>query len=188
MKFCSTCGSPRIELRVPDGDTHARHVCAECGHVHYLNPKVVVGCLPEWEHRILLCRRAIEPRYGLWTLPAGFLEIGESVVAGAARETLEEANARVEMGELYSLVSLPHIGQVYMMFRARLADLDFGPGTESLEVRLFEEHAIPWEEIAFRTVAATLRHFFADRQRGEFGIHIEAIVAGAPPPAGHGVR
>ena len=90
MKFCSTCGSPRIELRVPDGDTHARHVCAECGHVHYLNPKVVVGCLPEWEHRILLCRRAIEPRYGLWTLPAGFLEIGESVVAGAARETLED--------------------------------------------------------------------------------------------------
>ena len=120
MKFCSTCGSPRIELRVPDGDTHARHVCAECGRVHYVNPKVVVGCLPEWEHRILLCRRAIEPRYGLWTLPAGFLEIGESVVAGAARETLEEANARVEVGELYSLVSLPQIGQVYMMFRARL--------------------------------------------------------------------
>ena len=106
MKFCSTCGSPRIELRVPDGDTHARHVCAECGHVHYLNPKVVVGCLPAWEHRILLCRRAIEPRYGLWTLPAGFLELGETTAQGALRETDEEAGARVELGALFTLLNV----------------------------------------------------------------------------------
>jgi ADP-ribose pyrophosphatase YjhB (NUDIX family) len=182
MKFCSTCGSPRIELRVPDGDTHARHVCAECGRVHYVNPKVVVGCLPEWEHRILLCRRAIEPRYGLWTLPAGFLEIGESVVAGAARETLEEANARVEVGELYSLVSLPQIGQVYMMFRARLSGLDFGPGAESLEVRLFEEHEVPWEALAFRTIGRTLRNYFLDRKLGTFPLRVSSLER-RPPPA-----
>jgi len=182
MKFCSTCGSPRIELRVPDGDTHARHVCAECGRVHYVNPKVVVGCLPEWEQRILLCRRAIEPRYGLWTLPAGFLEIGESVAAGAARETLEEANARVEMDDLYALISLPQIGQVYMMFRARLADLDFGPGTESLEVRLFEEHEVPWETLAFRTIARTLRNYFLDRKLGTFPLRVSSLER-RPAPA-----
>jgi ADP-ribose pyrophosphatase YjhB (NUDIX family) len=181
MKFCSTCGSPRVELRVPDGDTLARHVCAECGRVHYVNPKVVVGCLPEWEQRILLCRRAIEPRYGLWTLPAGFLEIGESVVAGAARETLEEANARVEMGDLYALISLPQIGQVYMMFRARLADLDFGPGTESLEVRLFEEHEVPWESLAFRTIGRTLRNYFLDRKHGAFPLRVSSLERRAPP-------
>jgi len=184
MKFCSTCGSPRVELRVPEGDTHARHVCAECGHIHYLNPKVVVGCLPEWGERILLCRRAIEPRHGLWTLPAGFLENGESVVAGAARETLEEANARVEMGELYSLISLPHIGQVYMMFRAKLVDLDFGPGPESLEVRLFEEHEVPWETLAFRTIGRTLRNYFLDRRQGAFPLRVSSLERRLPVPAG----
>lgn len=186
MKFCSTCGSARVELRVPGGDTHPRHVCGDCGHVHYQNPKVVVGCLPEWEERILLCRRAIEPRYGLWTLPAGFLEIGETVVAGAARETLEEANARVEVGELYSLVSLPQIGQVYMMFRARLADLDFGPGSESLEVRLFEEQEVPWETLAFRTIGRTLRNYFLDRKLGAFPLRVSSIerrpAPTLPPP------
>ena len=154
IKFCSACGSDRVELRVPDGDTLPRYVCAACGTIHYQNPKVVVGCLPEWEEQVLLCRRAIEPRHGLWTLPAGFLENGETVVAGAVRETLEEANARVVVGDLYTMISLPQISQIYMMFRARLVDLDFGPGPESLEVRLFREDEIPWEEMAFRTIGA----------------------------------
>jgi ADP-ribose pyrophosphatase YjhB (NUDIX family) len=130
--------SPRIELRVPEGDNLPRFVCADCGTIHYQNPKIVVGCLPEWQGRVLLCKRAIEPRYGLWTLPAGFLENGETIVAGALRETLEEARARVEPGDLYTVISLPQINQVYMMFRARLLDLDFGPGDESLDVKLYE--------------------------------------------------
>src|SRR5881396_1311812 len=130
IAFCSTCGSAQIAQRVPAGDTLARFVCAECGTIHYQNPKVVVGTLPAWEDRVLLCRRAIEPRHGLWTLPAGFLENGETIVAGAARETLEEAGARVSLGALYTIISLPNISQVYMMFRARLADLAFAPGPE----------------------------------------------------------
>src|SRR5438552_14869240 len=133
IRFCSNCGADRIELRVPEGDNLPRFVCAACGTIHYQNPKVVVGCLPEWRQRVLLCKRAIEPRLGLWTLPAGFLENGETVAAGAIRETLEEAGARVVMGDLYTMISLPHISQVYIMFRATLANLDFGPGPESLE-------------------------------------------------------
>lgn len=182
MKFCSHCGSNRLEWRIPDGDTLPRHVCANCHTIHYQNPKVVVGCLPEWEGRVLLCKRAIEPRYGLWTLPAGFLENGETVVAGALRETLEEANARVEVGALYTVISLPQINQVYMMFRARLADLGFGPGVESLEVRLFDEAEIPWESLAFRTITRTLRNFFLDRKRGSFDIHLSALERRPPLP------
>jgi ADP-ribose pyrophosphatase YjhB (NUDIX family) len=175
MKFCSACGSPRIETRVPNGDTLPRQVCAECGTIHYQNPKIVVGCLPEWEDRILLCKRAIEPRYGLWTLPAGFLENGETLVGGAVRETLEEAHARVEPGELYTVISLPQINQVYMMFRARLLDLGFGPGAESLDVCLFEEAEVPWEMLAFRTIGRTLRNFFLDRRLDAFSLHVSAI-------------
>src|SRR5581483_1871984 len=122
MNFCSHCGSGEIALRVPAGDSLPRFVCAACGSIHYQNPKVVVGCLPEWDDRVLLCKRAIEPRHGKWTLPAGFLENGESLAMGAQRETLEEASARVQMGELYTVISLPHINQVYVMFRARLVD------------------------------------------------------------------
>ena len=143
MNFCSHCGSDRIEFRVPDGDSLPRNVCAACGTIHYRNPKVVVGCLPIWEGRVLLCKRAIEPRHGLWTLPAGFLENGESLEAGALRETEEEAHARVEIDALYTVISLPQIEQIYMMFRARLLDLGFGPGPESLDVRLYDEADIP---------------------------------------------
>jgi len=175
MKFCSNCGSSDLAFRVPPDDTLPRHVCEGCGTIHYQNPKIVVGCLPEWEDRVLLCKRAIQPRLGLWTLPAGFLENGETLGAGAARETLEEANARVELGALYAVISLPQIAQVYMMFRARLLDLEFGPGTESLEVRLFEEAEIPWEQIAFRTIGRTLRRYFLDRRMGRFGLHVSAI-------------
>ena len=175
MKFCSECGSPDVAWRIPDGDTVPREVCGACGAIHYRNPKVVVGCLATWEDRVLLCRRAIEPRHGLWTLPAGFMENGETLAAGAARETIEEARARVDVGELYAVISLPQISQVYVMFRSRLLDLDFGPGPESLEVRLFHEDEIPWDRIAFRTIARTLRTFFLDRRDGAFPLHVSAL-------------
>jgi ADP-ribose pyrophosphatase YjhB (NUDIX family) len=180
MKFCSQCGSDRIALRVPEGDHVPRFVCAACETVHYQNPKVVVGCLPEWQDQILLCRRAIQPRHGLWTLPAGFLENGETIHAGAMRETLEEASARVEIGELYTMISLPQISQVYMIFRARLLDLGFGPGPESLEVRLFVEDEIPWEELAFRTIGRTLRNYFLDRKQGDFPTRVSTLVRKPP--------
>lgn len=174
MKYCSHCGG-ELTLRVPEGDNHLRHVCTACGAIHYQNPKMVVGCIPEWEDRILLCRRAIEPRYGLWTLPAGFMENGETTAEGAARETWEEAGARIELGPLYTLFNLPHVDQVYFMFRARLLDLDYKPGIETLETRLFSEQEIPWDQIAFRTVKATLELYFHDRANGGFGFHFGDI-------------
>jgi ADP-ribose pyrophosphatase YjhB (NUDIX family) len=181
-RFCSVCGAERIEFRIPEGDTLPRYVCAACGTIHYQNPKIVVGCLPELGDQVLLCLRAIEPRRGLWTLPAGFLENGETLAAGAVRETLEEANARVAIGPVYTIISLPHISQVYMMFRAQLADRDFGAGPESLEVRLFDEDEVPWEDIAFRTIARTLRNYFLDRKLGAFGIHVSALERKVPRP------
>ena len=174
MKFCSQCGAPVI-LRTPTGDNRPRHVCESCDTVHYQNPKIVAGCIPEWEGRILLCRRAIEPRYGLWTLPAGFMENHESAVAAAARETLEEANAVVEHLSLYSLYSLIHVSQVYLMFRGQLKDGQASAGEESLEVGLFTEAEIPWEEMAFTVVRETLQHYFADRQTGTFTLHVGDI-------------
>jgi len=174
MKFCSNCGSA-VALKVPAGDTLPRHVCEACGSIHYQNPKMIVGCIAEWENRILLCRRAIEPRSGLWTVPAGFMENGETTAQGAVRETLEEANARVEIGPLYAMYNIPHINQVYILFRARLLDLDFSPGTESLEVRLFDETEIPWDRIAFATVRNTLSHYYADRSAGDYRFHLGTI-------------
>ncbi len=174
MKFCSNCGGP-LAIRIPDGDNAPRHVCDRCNAVHYLNPKLIVGCIPEWEGKVLLCRRAIEPRHGLWTVPAGFMEMNETTTNGALRETLEEANARVEIEQLYALYSLPHIGQVYMLFRARLLDLNFSAGQETLEARLFGESEVPWDEIAFVTVRNTLRHYFSDAKRGEFSFHMGTV-------------
>lgn len=182
MNFCSNCGA-RVELRVPTGDSLPRFVCVSCGAIHYENPKIVVGCIPEWEDRILLCRRAIEPRHGLWTVPAGFMENGETTAQGAERETLEEANAHVEMLGLYALFNIPHINQVYMLFRARLLDLDFHAGAETLEARLFSESEIPWDAIAFATVRRTLQHYFSDRGAGEFRFHIGTIEPMAKPQA-----
>ena len=167
MYFCGNCGGV-LARRIPEGDTRARDVCDSCRTIHYENPKVVAGCLALWEGRVLLCRRAIEPRYGLWTLPAGFMENEETTSEAAARETLEEAQARVEIEGLYTLFNLPHISQVYLMFRARLCDLDFGPGSESLEVALFEEKDVPWDEIAFPAVRETLRLYFQDRAEGSY--------------------
>lgn len=176
MKYCSNCGTP-VELRVPAGDTLPRYVCPACGVIHYQNPKMVVGCIPEWEDKILLCRRAIEPRHGLWTLPAGFMENAETLVQAAARETLEEANARVEMGPLYAIYSLPHIDQVHLLFRARLLDLDFKPGIESLEVQLFGETEIPWDTLAFRVIREPLQRYFEERRQGQWGFHMGTIAA-----------
>jgi ADP-ribose pyrophosphatase YjhB (NUDIX family) len=181
MKFCSACGAP-VSLRVPPGDSLARHVCDACGTIHYSNPKMVVGCIPEWEGRVLLCKRAIEPRYGLWTLPAGFMENGESVADAARRETLEEAKARVQLAEMFSMLSVPHINQVHIFYRAQLLDLDFGPGEESLDVALFHEGEIPWRDLAFRTVSTTLRHYFEDRRNGGYRLHAGEIPPPAPAP------
>lgn len=187
MNYCSQCGG-EIGIQVPAGDNRPRHVCTRCGAVHYQNPKIVVGCIPEWEDRILLCRRAIEPRYGLWTLPAGFMERGETVQTGAARETLEEANARVAVGELYSLFNLPHIDQVYMIFRGRLLDLDFSAGDESLEVQLFGEQEIPWAELAFPVVRETLSLYFQDRGAGTLRLRAGDIVRERAEPRRYRVR
>ena len=167
MNYCSECGNA-LEVNVPDGDNRPRHVCSSCGTIHYQNPKVVVGCIPVWEDQVLLCRRAIEPRYGLWTLPAGFMENGETSRQGAARETLEEACARVAVEGLYTLFDLPHINQVYLLYRSRLLDLEFAAGDESLEVALFREHEVPWDRIAFPVIAESLRLYFTDQAQGEF--------------------
>jgi ADP-ribose pyrophosphatase YjhB (NUDIX family) len=170
MNYCSHCGTP-VERRIPAGDSLPRYVCPACGVIHYTNPKVVVGCIPEWGQKILLCRRAIEPRHGLWTLPAGFLEDNETTLEGAVRETLEEAGARVEAAGLYTLFNLPHANQVYVMYRARLLDLDFKPGPESLDVRLCGEAEIPWGEMAFEVIVHTLRLYWDDQRRGGFGTY-----------------
>lgn len=174
MNFCSQCGSP-VSSRVPPGDDRPRHMCDVCGTIFYSNPKIVAGCIPQWDERLLLCRRAIEPRSGLWTLPAGFMENGESTAQAAARETLEEANARVEMGKLFAYLNIPALSQVYVIFLARLIDLNFSAGAESLEVRLFHEHEIPWEEIAFPSIERALRLYFQDRRSNCFGTHMADI-------------
>ena len=174
MNFCSACGAA-LERRIPPGDDRARFVCSSCDAVHYQNPRVVTGCLASWKDSVLLCRRAIEPRSGCWTLPAGFLELGETSVEGAVRETWEEARARVEVLGLYSVFNLPHVDQVYLMFRARLCDLDFRPGPESEEVALFSEHEIPWDDIAFGTVHHSLKFWVRDRAHARFPVHTGTI-------------
>jgi len=187
MNYCSQCGE-KVTVKVPTGDNMPRHVCDACGIIHYQNPKIVVGCIPAWEDRILLCKRAIEPSYGLWTLPAGFMENGETVQQGAARETLEEANARVEIGALYALFNLPHINQVYMLFRSRLLDLDFGPGAESLETELLDQSQIPWDEIAFPVIHESLLLYFQDRHNGEFPLRLGDIARLSGPDRPYEVR
>jgi ADP-ribose pyrophosphatase YjhB (NUDIX family) len=174
MIYCSNCGN-RVVEKTPEGDSRPRHVCEACDMVHYQNPNIVAGCIPVWENRLLLCKRAIEPRYGLWTLPAGFMENGESTEQAAARETLEEACARVEKLRLYGVFSIPQINQVYMMFRASLQSEDYDSGPESLDVRLFEEHEIPWDELAFPVVRLTLERYFQDIKAEHFPVHVENI-------------
>jgi len=185
MKFCSECGHS-VALAIPEGDNRPRHVCPQCGTIHYQNPKMVIGTIPVWKHneklQVLLCRRAIEPRYGYWTLPAGFMENGETTGEAAARETDEEAGANIELGKLFALLNVAHVHQVHMFYLAALRDLDFHPGEESLEVQLFAERDIPWDELAFPTIRKTLELFFADRvkmregQQPGYGFHSHDIV------------
>lgn len=170
MKFCSECGKPVVH-RIPEGDNRPRHICEHCDVIHYQNPNIVAGCLPVWKDQVLLCKRAIEPCSGLWTLPAGFMENEESLEEGALRESHEEANANLEIESIYSIISLPHINQVYILYRAKLLDLDFYAGPESLDVQLFKEDEIPWEQLAFKTIEKTLKHYFEDRKKGTFSIH-----------------
>jgi len=175
IQFCSACGHT-VELRIPDGDNRERHVCGNCGTIHYLNPRNVVGTVPVWGDQVLLCKRAIEPRHGYWTLPAGFMECGETTSQAAVRETLEESGADVEVGALFSLLNVPHVNQVHIFYLATLREPRFAAGEESLEVRFFSESEIPWDEIAFPTVAQTLHFFFADRDAGKFGLHTADIL------------
>jgi ADP-ribose pyrophosphatase YjhB (NUDIX family) len=162
VKFCSNCGASSIELAIPEGDNRHRHCCPSCGSIFYQNPKIVAGCIARWQDKILMCRRAIEPRHGLWTLPAGFMENGETVQAAALRETQEEACANVKGLRLYTLYNLPHISQVYMIFLGDLVTADASPGIESLEVALMKEHEIPWEQLAFPVIKETLELYFED--------------------------
>ena len=180
MNFCSHCGKS-VSLRIPEDDNRPRYVCDSCGNIHYQNPNIVAGCIPEWQGKILLCRRAIEPRYGLWTIPAGFMENGETIEQAAYRETEEEACARVDLNGLYAIYNIPHVNQVYMIFRGQLTDGAFAPGTESLETSLFEEKQIPWGEIAFPVVGRTLKKFFLDRPKRHFATFIDTVTPAARP-------
>jgi ADP-ribose pyrophosphatase YjhB (NUDIX family) len=184
MKFCSECAHP-VALAVPEGDNRPRFVCSNCHTIHYENPKMVIGSLPVWEQdgdfKVLLCKRAIEPRYGYWTLPAGFMENAETTAEAAMRETEEEAGANIELGPLFSLLNVAHVHQVHLFYLARLRDLDFAPGIESLEVELFSEENIPWDDLAFPTIRTTLALFFADRVKhletgAPYGVHTQDIV------------
>ncbi len=179
MKFCSQCGSP-VSLRIPSGDNRNRFVCNSCGEIHYSNPRIIAGALVTHEQKILLCRRAIEPRHGLWTLPAGFMENGETVSEAAARETFEEAQAEVILHGLYTVFNLPHINQVYMLYRGELVGGRHGPGEESLETELFDIEDIPWQELAFTTIHRTLRLFIEDRKTDHYPLHVEDITAPHP--------
>ena len=171
IQHCRACGSAVVYRLPDDGDTRQRAVCPACRTVHYENPLNVVGTVPVLGDRVLLCKRNIEPRWGKWTLPAGFMELDETTAQGAARETDEEAGAQIEMGPLFSLLNVRRVGQVHLFYRARLLSDQFNPGYETIEARLFTEAEVPWDELAFRTVKETLEAYFADRRRGSFGLH-----------------
>ncbi len=174
MKFCSSCGSA-VTFRVPAGDDRQRFVCSTCEEIHYINPRVIVGCVPEYQGKILLCKRAIEPRLGYWTLPAGFMENGETSLQGAARETWEEARARVTDMQLYRIFDVPHISQVYMFYRCRVQDGVYGVGPESSDSGLYAQADVPWDEIAFPVIRETLQEYFADAPSGQFPVRVSAI-------------
>ena len=174
MNFCVICGHKTTE-KIPLGDHQLRRVCTDCGNIHYINPKVICGALVLFENKVLMCRRAIEPRYGLWTLPAGYMELFETMEQGAARETREEAEAEIDIEQLYCMYNIPRIGQIYVLFKANLIDGEFGAGEETIESRLFSEDEIPWSELAFPSVEQTLRHYFADRKTNQFQMHLETL-------------
>ena len=174
IKHCKVCGGAAV-YSMPADDNRERATCTVCHTIHYENPLNVVGTLPVWGDQVLLCRRNIEPRYGLWTLPAGFMELGETVAEGALRETVEEAGAHIELQGLYTVLNVARVGQVHLFYRARLLDTEFAPGPESIEAKLFREDEVPWDEIAFRTTRETLKRFFADQRRGQFDVHVADI-------------
>ncbi|MFB2538485.1 MULTISPECIES: NUDIX domain-containing protein [unclassified Acinetobacter] len=174
MAFCRMCATPTIQS-IPAGDSCMREVCPNCNHIEYVNPKLICGAIVSYQDKILLCRRAIEPRYGYWTIPAGFMEMGETLEQGALRETWEEAEAQGENAQLYCLYDIPRISQIYSIYRADLKDGVFGVGVESLECALFAEADIPWKELAFPSVVRTLKHYFHDRKQGHFPLHHEVI-------------
>lgn len=174
MKFCTSCGNS-VSLKIPEGDDRERFVCTGCDLIHYSNPRVIVGCVPVYEGRVLLCKRAIEPRKNYWTLPAGFMENGETTQQGAARETWEEARARVSQLDLYRVFDVPYISQVYMFYRCELDQGEFGVGPESLETALYTQEEIPWDEIAFPVVYETLREYFSDVDQGHFPVRVSAV-------------
>jgi len=174
VNYCDQCGS-KGTYRIPQGDDRPRFICDNCQTIHYQNPKLVVGCIPIWEDRLLMCRRAIQPRYGKWTIPAGFLEIGETVEEGAIRETYEEAGAKVEIIKPYALYNLSFIGQVYLIFLSRLVDSNFRTGYESLEVRLLEAHEIVWNELAFPVIREVLKQYFKDTSKEIFNFYMDDI-------------
>ena len=171
IKHCKNCGTAVVYRQPDDGDTKNRAVCPTCNTVHYENPLNVVGTVPVFNDKVLLCKRNIEPRKGKWTLPAGFMELDETTSEGAARETTEEAGAQFEMQSLFSVLSVPKVGQVHLFYLAKLTSDQFDPGFETQEAKLFTEADIPWDEIAFKTVKVTLERFFADRAIGTFGVH-----------------
>jgi ADP-ribose pyrophosphatase YjhB (NUDIX family) len=174
IKHCKVCGGAAV-YAVPADDNRERATCTVCATIHYENPINVVGTVPAWDDQVLLCRRNIEPRYGFWTLPAGFMEMGETTAEGAVRETVEEAGAHIELQDLFTVLNVVRVGQLHLYYRARLLDTEFDPGPETIEARLFSEDQIPWDELAFRTVRETLRHYFEDRRQGQFGIHTADI-------------
>jgi ADP-ribose pyrophosphatase YjhB (NUDIX family) len=174
IKYCRACGTA-IEHRVPAHDNRERAVCPACGTVHYQNPINVVGTVPVWQDKVLLCRRNIEPRHGFWTLPAGFMELGETSEQGALRETVEEAGAQIELQGLFTVLNVVHVGQVHLYYRAQMLSPALNPGPETIEAELFTESSIPWDLLAFRTVRQTLEHFFAARRQGQFGVHCADI-------------
>ena len=174
MKYCSNCGAS-VEKRIPADDNRLRYCCTSCESIHYLNPKVIVGTVPVKEGKVLLCKRAIKPRYGLWTLPAGFMENEETIEQGAFRETEEETSTQVEMGKLYAIFNIPQIHQVYMLHLAKVVNDDFKKTTESLDVGLFSEAEIPWEELAFPFVPKILKYYFQDLKNNDFPLRTETI-------------
>jgi ADP-ribose pyrophosphatase YjhB (NUDIX family) len=174
IKHCKACGG-EAPYSIPPDDNRERAICKVCGTIHYENPLNVVGTVPAWNDKVLLCRRNIEPRHGFWTLPAGFMELGETTAEGALRETVEEAGARVDLQGLFTVLNVVRVGQVHLFYRATLRDTDFAPGPETIEAQLFREDEIPWDELAFRTVRETLLRYFEDRTRGQFDVHCADI-------------
>lgn len=174
QKFCSQCGTAITRLIPPD-DNRMRDVCDSCGAVHYQNPRNVVGVLAIWEDKVLLCRRAIEPRFNKWTLPAGFMELGETTAQGAMRETQEEAGAQIELGPLYTVIDVPYAEQVHFFYLAKAVSPDLFPGPESLEAGFFKLSDIPWTDLSFRTVITTLEHYMEDVKKGQFPVHYYEI-------------